>query len=209
MTRGIRVVLVEDDPASRANTQLLLELEGFAVAAAADGVAGLVLIERHKPDVVVCDIMMPRMDGMALLAEVRATPALARLPFIFLTGLADRVSQRNGMNGGADDYLTKPFAPEELFAAIEARVRRAAAYAPAATPAARQEEIAALLSPREREILMLIGRGTSSRDIAQQLGISLRTVDSHRAKIIAKLELDGAYGLVRLAARYCGTSGQG
>lgn len=208
MIRGIRVVLVEDDPASRANTQLLLELEGFAVAAAADGVAGLVLIERHKPDVVVCDIMMPRMDGMALLAEVRATPALARLPFIFLTGLADRVSLRNGMNGGADDYLTKPVAPEELFAAIEARVRRAAAYTPAATPAARQAEIAALLSPREREILELIGRGTSSRDIAQQLGISLRTVDSHRAKIIAKLELDGAYGLVRLAARYCGASGE-
>jgi DNA-binding NarL/FixJ family response regulator len=207
--RHIRVVLVEDDPASRANTQLLLELEGFAVAAADDGVAGLALIERHTPDVVVCDIMMPRLDGIALLAEVRARPALTRLPFIFLTGLADRTSQRNGMNGGADDYLTKPFAPEELFAAIEARVRRAAAYAPAGpATAARQEEIAALLSPRELEILLLIGRGTSSRDIAARLGISLRTVDSHRAKIIAKLELDGAYGLVRLAARYCGATGQ-
>jgi DNA-binding NarL/FixJ family response regulator len=209
MSRGIRVVLVEDDPASRANTQLLLELEGFAVAAAADGLAGLALIEGERPDIVVCDIMMPRLDGMALLAEVRATPALARLPFIFLTGLADRASLRNGMNGGADDYLTKPFAPEELFAAIEARVRRAAAFAaPPPAPAEWRAQIASSLSPREREILELIGRGMSSRDIARQLGISLRTVDSHRAKIIAKLELDGAYGLVRLATRYRGTSGQ-
>lgn len=205
MTRGIRIVLIEDDPASRANTQLLLELEGFTVASAADGAAGLALIERERPDVVVCDILMPRLDGMALLARVRATPALARLPFIFLTGLADRTSQRNGMNGGADDYLTKPFAPEELYATIEARVRRLAALAarPAAS-ALQRARIAAMLSPRELEILELIGRGISSRDIAGRLGISLRTVDSHRARIIAKLELDGAYGLVRLATRYGG-----
>jgi DNA-binding NarL/FixJ family response regulator len=207
MTEPILVALIEDDPASRANTRLLLELEGYAVCAAADGAAGLVMIEREKPDVAVCDILMPRLDGMALLAEIRAIPPLARLPFIFLTGLADRRSQRSGMNGGADDYLTKPFAPEDLFAAIEARVRRAAAYAPHADhAAARQGEIAARLSPRELEILRLIGRGASSRDIAQALGISLRTVDTHRAKIIAKFELDGAYGLIRLAARYCGES---
>lgn len=205
MARDIHVALIEDDPASLANTRLLLELEGFTVSVATDGVAGLIMIERAKPDIVVCDLLMPRMDGMALLAEVRATPSLARLPFIFLTGLADRDSQRSGMNGGADDYLTKPCPPEELLTAIAARMRRLASVALPASPQW-QTAITAQLSPREREILQCIGRGTSSRDIAQQLGISLRTVDSHRARIIAKLELDGAYGLVRLAARYCGES---
>ena len=199
MPRGIKVLLVEDDAASRANTRLLLELEGFATQVAADGVEGLALILAESPDVVVCDIMMPGLDGMGLLARVRETPACAATPFIFLTGLVDQRSLRAGMNGGADDYLTKPFAPEDLFAAILVRHRRLAVR-----PDDRRQQrtrVRELLSQRELEVFDLIGSGVSSRDAAERLGISLRTVDSHRARILAKLDLDGAAALVSLAAR--------
>ncbi|MDK9724452.1 MAG: response regulator transcription factor [Sterolibacteriaceae bacterium MAG5] len=200
--RGIKVLLVEDDAASRANTRLLLELEGFATLVAADGVEGLALILAEAPDVVVCDIMMPGLDGMGLLARVRETPACAATPFIFLTGLVDQRSLRAGMNGGADDYLTKPFAPEDLFAAIVVRHRRLAVR-PDDREERRQQRarVRELLSQRELEVFDLIGSGVSSRDAAERLGISLRTVDSHRARILAKLDLDGAAALVSLAAR--------
>jgi len=209
MNNETLALVVEDDPASLANTQLLLELEGFRVATASDGIAGLAAIHAQRPDIVICDIMMPGMDGMALLAEVRNAPAVADTPFVFLTALVDRHSQRSGMNGGADDYLTKPFEPKELLDTIAARLRRlrqSVQPAPSADGidkelARKRAEIANALSQREMEILALIGEGLSSRRIAEHLGISLRTVDSHRAKIITKLDLDGAFGLVRLATK--------
>lgn len=196
------VLVVEDDEASRGNIQLLLELEGFATLAAANGTEALALIRGGVPDVIICDILMPGMDGMTLLAAVRDTAGCADVPFIFLTGLADRDSQRAGMNGGADDYLTKPFAPEDLFAAIAARLKRLRRHDADGGERARQRaQACALLSPRELEVLDLIGSGASSRSIAARLSISTRTVDSHRARIIAKLDLAGAAALVRLAAR--------
>lgn len=203
MSDTAKILVIEDDLPSLANIQLLLELEGFQVVTARDGISGLGAIRLHRPAIVLCDILMPGVDGLTLLGQVRQDEALATIPFIFLSALSGYDNIRHGMNGGADDYLTKPFTPQELFHAIETRLRRfkyqqANADALRALTERRQAVMQAL-SDREMEVFDLIGRGASSRKIAEQLGISVRTVDTHRANIIAKLKLDSAASLVRLA----------
>lgn len=203
MSDTVKILVVEDDLPSLANIQLLLELEGFQVLTARDGISGLEAIRLHRPAIVLCDILMPEMDGLTLLARVRQDDALTTIPFIFLTALSGYDNIRQGMNGGADDYLTKPFTPLELFHAIETRLRRFK-YQQANADALRalnqrRQEVMQALSDREMEVFDMIGQGVSSRKIAEQLGISVRTVDTHRANIIAKLKLDSAASLVRQA----------
>ena len=98
--------------------------ECFQVIAAEDGVKGLALIREHKPDLVVSDVQMPLMDGFEMLDQVRSDPALARTAVILLTLLQDRSYMRLGMTTGADDYLTKPFAPQELREAVSAQLNK-------------------------------------------------------------------------------------
>lgn len=203
MPDATKILVIEDDWPSLANIQLLLELEGFQVLSVRDGLSGLEAIRQHRPAIVLCDILMPGMDGLTLLGRVRQDEALATTPFIFLTALSGYDNIRQGMNGGADDYLTKPFTPQELFHAIETRLRRfkyQQANADALrTLQQRRQAVTEALSDREMEVFDLIGVGVTSRKIAEQLGISVRTVDTHRANIIAKLKLDSAASLVRLA----------
>ncbi len=119
------IVLIEDDADSRKNVCLLLELEGYVVRSAPDGVTGLqLLFEVPAPDLVLCDLMLPGLDGFGVLEAVRRNPALANLPFMLLTARTDRASQRKGMNLGADDFLTKPFSAKELLSAVATRLRR-------------------------------------------------------------------------------------
>jgi DNA-binding response OmpR family regulator len=101
-----------------------LELEGFRVLAAADGGAALALARKHKPDLILSDIMMPVLDGYGLLAQLRENPDTASIPVIFLTAKTDRQDQRLGMGMGADDYITKPVSKEELLAAVRTRLAR-------------------------------------------------------------------------------------
>src|SRR5882762_7626191 len=119
-----RVLVVEDDPVIRANVLELLTEEGFEVVSARDGVDGVALAKAREPDLVVCDISLPKLDGYGVLQAIRADPALASTPFIFLTAKAERSDMRMGMSLGADDYLTKPFTNSELLDAVRTRRRR-------------------------------------------------------------------------------------
>ncbi|MBX7207966.1 MAG: response regulator [Verrucomicrobiaceae bacterium] len=118
------ILLIEDEPALRANLATALRMEGYDVIQAADGNTGTGLARARRPDVVVCDVMMPEMGGYDVLAAIRSDVALLDTPFIFLTGMGDTRQIRQGMNHGADDYLVKPVALAELIAAIDARLRR-------------------------------------------------------------------------------------
>jgi len=120
-----RVLVVEDDPVIRANVLELLTEEGFEVVAARDGADGVALAKARDPDLVVCDISLPKLDGYGVLRAIREDPALASMPFIFLTAKAERSDMRMGMSLGADDYLTKPFNPRELVARVKSVLRRA------------------------------------------------------------------------------------
>src|SRR5437868_3028241 len=119
-----RILVIEDHLPMRENLVLMLEMEGFSVVSAEDGLSGIEMARRRLPDVILCDVMMPGLDGYGVLAALRADPDMATIPFIFLTAKGEKVDQRAGMNMGADDYLVKPVAKEEVLAAIRARLQR-------------------------------------------------------------------------------------
>ncbi|MEY2941245.1 MAG: hypothetical protein RJA67_930 [Bacteroidota bacterium] len=127
-----RLLIIEDSVDIRENTAELLELSGFTVETASDGLEGVRLARTWHPDLVICDIMMPNLDGFGVLQVFSSQPELASIPFIFLTAKTDRADMRKGMEMGADDYLTKPFQEVELLRAIEARLKKAKTTIPLA-----------------------------------------------------------------------------
>ncbi|MCW5515775.1 response regulator [Muriicola sp. Z0-33] len=119
-----KVLLIEDDVSLRENTAELLELSGYEVLMASNGKVGVTHAKTEMPDVIVCDIMMPEMDGYAVLKELSVDDKTKFIPFIFLSAKTERADVRMGMDLGADDYLTKPFEEEELLSAIQSRLAR-------------------------------------------------------------------------------------
>ncbi|MDX2231597.1 MAG: response regulator [Leptolyngbyaceae cyanobacterium bins.349] len=124
-----KILVIEDDELVRENLLDLLELEGFEVICADTGAAGLAKAQAERPDLVISDIMMPGLNGYELLTALRQDPAYLFVPFIFLSAQAEKNSIRQGMNLGADDYLTKPFDPNELLAVISTRLAKQSAIA--------------------------------------------------------------------------------
>jgi len=120
----IKILAIEDEPAILENVIETLEAGNYEVVGAENGAAGLELAQQVLPDLIVSDIMMPDMNGYDVLVALRGDPATARIPFIFLSAVAERSSVREGMNLGADDYLTKPFTATELLTAVSARLEK-------------------------------------------------------------------------------------
>lgn len=118
------IVVIDDDAGTRMLVGQVLKKEGYQVMAAEDGAKGLALVREFKPDLVVSDVQMPFLDGFEVLDHVRSDPALAGTAVILLTSLQDRSYMRQGMTTGADDYLTKPFAPQELREAVSAQLNK-------------------------------------------------------------------------------------
>ncbi len=119
-----KILIIEDDPIILQNTLQILKLEGFEVLGADNGLSGLEAIHSELPDLVLSDISMPGLSGHEVLAKMREDVATATIPFIFLTAYSAKSDLRQGMEAGADDYLTKPFTVPELLMAINARLER-------------------------------------------------------------------------------------
>jgi len=119
-----KVLIIEDNDDIRENIIEILELAGYAVNAAANGKTGVELALKDVPDIILCDIMMPEMDGYGVLYLLSKRPETVAVPFIFLTAKAEHLDRRKGMELGADDYLTKPFDDMELLSAIETRLKK-------------------------------------------------------------------------------------
>ncbi len=118
------ILLIEDNKDVRENTAEILELAGYKVSMAADGKKGVELVNKQKPDLIICDIMMPVLDGYGVLHLLARDENTANIPFIFLTAKAERSDLRKGMDMGADDYITKPFDKIELLSAVESRLKK-------------------------------------------------------------------------------------
>lgn len=121
------ILLIEDDKVMRENTAEILELASFKVVTAENGKEGSQLAKKVKPALIICDIMMPLLDGYGVLHIISRDPETAGIPFIFLTAKAEKSDMRKGMELGADDYLTKPFEDTELLSAVEARLKKSQA----------------------------------------------------------------------------------
>ncbi len=119
-----KILLIEDEPTIRDEVMDWLQFEGYEALSAPNGRLGLEFIHRENPDLILCDIAMPEMDGHEVLLEVRASVHFSSTPFVFLTASADRESIRKGMDMGADDYLTKPFSHAELLNTVRSRLRK-------------------------------------------------------------------------------------
>ncbi|MEG5033731.1 EAL domain-containing response regulator [Microcoleus sp. AT3-D2] len=124
-----KILVIEDEQVIRENILKLLKAEGFDVTGAENGAKGLYAAVSNVPDVIICDVMMPELDGYGVLMALRSNPVTATVPFVFLTGKADRSEMRQGMELGADDYLTKPFSKAELVGAISSRLKKQEAVA--------------------------------------------------------------------------------
>ena len=119
-----KILVIEDEAEIRANLLELLEIEGYDVLGADSGITGLLGAIEHRPDLILCDVMMPEIDGYDVLRAIRQEPITALVPFIFLTAFADKGDVRQGMDLVADDYLTKPFTCAEVLGAIETRLKK-------------------------------------------------------------------------------------
>jgi DNA-binding response OmpR family regulator len=120
------VLIIEDNPEIRENTAEILELAGYQVLLAADGKEGVHIAQTRQPDLILCDLTMPVLDGYGVLHLLNNKESYHHIPFIFLTARSERSDIRKGMDLGADDYITKPFSPSELLSAISCRLKKSA-----------------------------------------------------------------------------------
>lgn len=193
-----RILVIDDDENSRWNLTTILGMEGFECASAPDGQAGIELAKRQPPDLVVCDVTMPGLDGYAVLKELRECDDTAGVPFIFLTAHGERQDLRRGMDHGADDYLCKPVSASALLSAIAARLRRAKenrsaarlgdTSAPDFSSPTPLEKLS--LTPREAEVLLWVAQGKANGEIATILKLSEKTVKIHLGHILEKLGVE-------------------
>ena len=195
------ILVIEDQPQMLRNLAMMLGFEGYQVFTAENGKLGVEIATAQVPDLIICDVMMPELDGHGVIQALRANPATATIPFIFLTARSDRGDIRTGMNAGADDYLVKPVPRQELLAAVEARFVRSEAVEARILAAASSsgfhpdfsthEPLVELgLTNREAEVLLWVAQGKSNADVAAILGMSEKTVKQHLGTIFGKLGVE-------------------
>jgi DNA-binding NarL/FixJ family response regulator len=189
-----RILIIEDETRTRENLALILRMEGYEAVTAAHGREGLELARQENPDLILCDVTMPALDGFQVLAALRADAATASIPFIFLTAKSDRADHRAGMTLGADDYLSKPASAEEVLAAVESRLIRLTQLQSAPANFSSPAPLEAMgLSPREAEVLLWVAQGKSNSEVGAILGNAEKTVKIHVGHIFEKLGVDNRY----------------
>jgi DNA-binding NarL/FixJ family response regulator len=189
-----KILVIEDEPEMRRNLTTVLRMEKFQPLGAENGRVGVQLARREKPDLILCDVMMPELDGYGVIAALRADAETVSIPFIFLTAKGEKPDIRAGMNLGADDYLTKPVAKGDLLDAIRSRLERAAqqatpAFQPNFDSAAPLEKVLDL-TPRVAETLLWLAQGKTNGEIATILGNSESTVKKHVLEIFETLGVE-------------------
>jgi two-component system response regulator FixJ len=191
-----KVHIVDDDAAVRRSLDRLLRIAGFKTATYETPFALLEVARQLVPGCLLLDVRMPGMDGLTLQAELDRLGS--RLPVVVMTGEGDVRTAVEAMKAGAVDFVEKPFANDRLLTAIEAALARIGTLNRDRDSAAAAEELATL-SPREREVLDGLVAGRSNKAIAAELGISVRTVEVHRARMLERLNTRRLADAIRIA----------
>jgi DNA-binding NarL/FixJ family response regulator len=203
--KKFRVVLADDHRLVRAGLRALLDAtpQVEVVAEAADGEEAMALITAHRPDVALLDIAMPKLSGLAVLHQVTAAKLPTKILLLSMYDNDEYVAE--AVRAGAAGYLVKDAAVEELAMALAALERGDVYLSPAISRKLAQAFSGGRATPgltgRQTEILRLIARGQSSKEIARDLGLSIKTVETHRTQIMDRLDIRDLAGLVRYAVR--------
>jgi RNA polymerase sigma factor (sigma-70 family) len=199
------VFIVDDDEALRDSLTWLLESVRLPSRTFASAQEFLRQFDRTCPGCLVLDVRMPGMSGLELLD--RLTAEGVGIPVILLTAHADVPMAVRALKGGAADFLTKPFSSQELLDRIQDALERDRSRREQESRIAFLAERFALLTPREREVMALVVEGNSNKEIAAALGVSSKTVEAHRTKVMDKTQAGSVAGLVRMALA-CGATTQ-
>jgi two-component system response regulator FixJ len=190
------VFIVDDDDGVRSSIRLLLKSIGLAATPMASAQEFLAAFDPAQPGCLVLDIRMPAMSGMELQQQLNLRGAT--IPVIFITGHGDVPMAVEAMQHGAFDFLQKPFRDQDLLDRIQRAIAKDAELRKSLGEHARIRERLDELTPREREVLDLMTRGLQNKVIAQDLGVSPRTVEIHRARVMEKMEAQSVAELVRM-----------
>ena len=199
--RGV-ILIVDDTPDNLALLSDALDEVGYMVLVALDGLSALSRIQRRRPDLILLDAMMPGLDGFETCQRIKADPATADIPVLFMTALTDSEHVVKGFEAGGIDYVTKPINTEEVLARVAshlrtARILQTARAASQAQPLTLNDEPAYAtlsarfqLTEREVEVLRWVACGKTNRDIGDILGLSPRTVNKHLEHVYVKLGVE-------------------
>lgn len=202
----LSIVIADDHALVRAGFKTLLSdlAEIEVVAETGDGRAVIELVEKHAPDLVLMDIAMPGLNGLDAAAQIHKTSPKTKIIILSMHGSETYVGR--ALRSGVSAYVLKGGSPDELKVAIKAVTQGAYYLSPAVSKTVIQEYLGAQteneldrLTPRQREILQLLAEGKSNKEVARLLDLSVKTIDSHRSQIMARLEIHDITGLVRFA----------
>jgi DNA-binding NarL/FixJ family response regulator len=200
-----RLLLIDDDPNLILLVKDYLEFRGYEVITAENGREALEVLEQDVPDMIICDVMMPEMDGYSLVSAIRSDPKTSWIPVLFLSAKGQSQDRVKGLNIGADVYMVKPFEPEELVAQVESSLKQASrliqhkdAKGGDATPKI-QVPFDVELTPTELRVVQFVARGMANREIAEELNVSQRTIESHVSNMLGKTGLHNRTELARWA----------
>ncbi|NEQ32077.1 MAG: response regulator transcription factor [Leptolyngbya sp. SIO4C5] len=199
-----QLLLIDDDPNLILLVKDYLEFRGFQVVTADNGREALDLLEDQTPDMIICDVMMPEMDGYAFVQHVRENQQTSWIPILFLSAKGQSQDRVKGLNTGADVYMVKPFEPEELVAQVESSLKQAARLAQRQGPGGdsaptMQVPFDVELTPTELKVVQFVSRGMANRQIADELKVSQRTIESHVSNMLGKTGLHNRTELARWA----------
>ena len=194
------VFVVDDDAAVRRSLSRLLGASGYrAIAAASAGDFLRLVTGVTRPCCVILDVRLPDLDGLDL--QQRLTEMGVLLPIVFITGHGDIPMSVKAMKAGAVDFLSKPFEPRHLLAAVRAAIERDAQQSAERGAEERVRSLVGLLTPREREVMDLVVAGLLNKQIAAQLGVAEKPVKVHRGRVMRKLKVSNVATLVGLTGK--------
>jgi DNA-binding NarL/FixJ family response regulator len=199
-----KLLLIDDDPNLILLVQDYLEFRGYAVITAENGREALDILKEEIPDMIICDVMMPEMDGYSFVKNVRENPRTEWIPVLFLSAKGQSQDRVKGLNTGADVYMVKPFEPEELVAQVESTLKQASRLLERPMKRSGQDPKLLVpdtveLTPTEVKVVQLVARGLSNREIAEVMNVSQRTIESHVSNMLAKTSLHNRTELARWA----------
>ncbi len=199
-----KLLLVDDDPNLILLVRDYLEFRGYEVVTAENGREALEILARELPDMIICDIMMPEMDGYGFVEELRKQNQASWIPVLFLSAKGQSQDRIKGLNLGADVYMVKPFEPEELVAQVESSLKQSGRLIQHGDTGNLNDTMIQVnpsveLTPTEVKVVQLVAKGLANKDIAQQMSLSQRTVESHVSNMLGKTGLNNRTELARWA----------